>query len=135
MRSDKPGIRIILNDSDEILTEYEDQFKPYEKIFGSKILSDKLKRYKGTLMRLPFRKSPSEICKTKYSVDNAKHILNILFKYSQNLLLFTQNLCKFSIFTLSDESDPENMAKIFEIEKSAVDFISFISRFYQSSSH
>ena len=121
--SENPGIRILLNESKDFLKQYEDQFKPYENIFESKIISSDEKTYKGTLLRLPFRKSPSEISKTLYTEERAKQILNILFEYSESLLLFTQNLCKFGIYLLNDENNPENMVKIFEIEKSAEDFI------------
>ncbi len=77
--------------------------------------------YNRTLFRVPFRKTISELSNILYTKERSKEIFQMLFENAENLLMFTQNICKLEFYTLSDDSERMNL--FFEIEKLSVKFI------------
>ena len=122
----KPGILIKLNKDRAKLNRHKDQLKPYNGIFGiSEIVdinnNERTIDYDGTIFRFPLRKTISDLSSVLYSQERAKSILKILFENAENLLMYTQNICKLELYTLSE--DAEKMDLFFSIDKSGVQFI------------
>ena len=122
----KPGLLIKLNKDRAKLNRHKDQLKPYNGIFGIGDIVDinnneKTIDYDGTIFRLPFRKTISGLSSVLYCQERAKSILKILFENAENLLMYTQNICKLELYTLSENA--EHMDLFFSIEKSGIQFI------------
>ena len=64
------------------------QMQPYEGLFGFRSDAE----YKGTLFRLPFRATPSELSSTCYSEATVFELLTGIKESSDKLLLFLQNV-------------------------------------------
>lgn len=123
MSSYEPGIIIDLKEKD-FINEFEDQFKPYNDMFGYNIFEDNsCNGFPGTLFRLPFRTEASEISSTLYTKERVEKIISILHEYSNCIILFCQNICNLKLFVLNDNEAPSNMHLIFEINKSPEKFI------------
>ncbi|KAK3591138.1 hypothetical protein CHS0354_040202 [Potamilus streckersoni] len=121
----KPGIRIDLRRKEnlKILTHFENQFKPFQNIFGCDLSPSKDRIHlNGTLFRFPLRTSSqaqrSEISNTFYSKEECVKLLELTFRAAGNLLLFTQNIRKVTIFHLrSDCADPKEQTLLFSLSK------------------
>lgn len=118
----KPGIKIDMKKNRILIRKLPDQFKPYQDVFGCSINGDGENHFEGTLFRLPLRTkqqaSESEISSLHYDKEEMVELLKLFVRGAQNLLLFTQNVNTLQLYHIaSDEKDPNNAQKIFEIRK------------------
>ncbi len=113
----QPGV--LFNLSTQNFISSIDQFKPYKGIFGCNSFDESQNNFLRTLFRLPFRKTVSELSNKLYTIDRAKRMMNILFENAENMLFYTQNICKLKVYILLDEK----MEQICSIEKSCVKII------------
>ena len=81
----RPGKKIKFTDR---FVASSKQLDPFEGLYGF----DKRMPYKGTIFRLPFRTSQSEISGIVYSESMAKQLLKNIQQSSSGLLLFLQNV-------------------------------------------
>ncbi|WAR27280.1 SACS-like protein, partial [Mya arenaria] len=90
-----------------IIRRHEDQFKPFEGVFGCKVLDESFQSYDNTLFRLPLRTSHqagvSKISRKVYSREEVKELLTMIMKTAGNHLLFCQNVKKVNIYHLVDD--------------------------------
>ena len=96
-----PGIRVDLNDRKD-MSEFYDQFKPYEGIFACDIYRKEF-HFEGTLIRLPFRKTLSKISENIYHDDlEIIKLFEFLLKNADSILLFTQSVKEVQVYILED---------------------------------
>ena len=119
----KPGMRLDMIKNEKKLASFGDQFKPYNGIFGCDLSArNKKKYYSGTLFRLPLR-NRNQACRSQINPKHYSHsemieLLKLLEKGLENLLLFTQNVQKVSVYHLnSDATDPSEAALLYRVEK------------------
>ena len=119
----KPGIKIDMKRNKTLLRKLPDQFKPYEGIFGCKIIGEDASAFDGTLFRLPLRTqsqaAKSEISDIHYSRAQVLELIQILARNAHNLLLFTQNVQKVTLQYLQDGRGPGDAVEILQVEKKA----------------
>lgn len=119
----KPGIRIDLRRHKRNLKRFGNQFKPYNNIFGCNLMSEnQTDSYQGTLFRLPLRTrvqaSRSEISSKHYDDREMKELLRMIISSCENLLLFSQNVVKVSIYHLPKKGNPlTHTVELFSMEK------------------
>ena len=119
----KPGIRIDLRRHKRNLKRFGNQFKPYNNIFGCNLMSEnQMDSYQGTLFRLPLRTrvqaSRSEISSKHYDDREMKELLRMIISSCENLLLFSQNVVKVSIYHLPKKGNPlTHTVELFSMEK------------------
>ena len=114
LKRGEPGIRIGLHDRVSEISKFEDQFSIFEGVFGAHINMDpsaKCQAYEGSLFRFPLRNEncakTSEIKKLHYSEPEVVKLLAKIEESVDVLLLFTQNVVKFSVYFLdADTQDP-----------------------------
>lgn len=97
----KPGIKLKFDAENFEL--YSEIYKSYEGIFGCHVTKNYL--YEGTLIRLPFRQEPSKISDTIYNKCDIAALFEIVIQNSDNLLIFTQSVKKFGLYTLENKSN------------------------------
>ena len=120
----KPGIKININKNTNRLRNFRNQFKPFNGIFGCDLHLDKEDNsYQGTLFRFPLRTKEqalrSEIKQVYYDHKQVLELLEIFTGGARNLLLFTQNVRRVSIFHLPKGSNEETQPLLlFEVTKS-----------------
>ena len=83
---------------DPLLSQYRDQFSPYEDVLGCKISSGYLK---GTLFRLPLRKWPSKISIKPYTSSKIHSLFESFMEEAPIILLFLKNVEKIAIYETS----------------------------------
>ncbi|XP_013411141.1 sacsin [Lingula anatina] len=114
----KPGVKIDL-DKTRNREMIADQLAPFENIFHCQINN----RFNGTLFRLPLRtKKQSQKTELKpgkpYIKKNVLDLFRLTIERSESLLLFIQNVVKFSLWYLpTNAKDPSDAVEIFIIEK------------------
>ena len=120
----KPGMKIDLNKDVTRLHQFTDQFKPFNGIFGCDLHLDKEDNsFNGTLFRFPLRTreqaARSEIKNECYSNQEMRKLLKMFLDRGKSLLLFTQNVLRIGIYSLSrfSSQDPQP-ALMFEVKKS-----------------
>ncbi|XP_078348598.1 sacsin-like [Oculina patagonica] len=120
----KPGMKIDVNKDVKNLRKFSNQFKPFNGIFGCDLHLDKDDNsFDGTLFRFPLRTREqamkSEIKKLCYDDQEMRELLQMLLHKAHSLLLFTQNVFRVGIYTLSKLStqDPKPLL-MFEVCKS-----------------
>ena len=102
----KPGKK--LNLSHPILRSSK-QLQPYQGLFGF----SSQQSYSGTMFRLPFRSSPSEISSTMYSKHTIDEMVSDLKKCSSELVLFLQHITKITFSLIeADSSAPRCLVEI-----------------------
>ena len=122
----KPGIKIDMHKHRRKLRRLENQFKPYNDVFGCDLRAEATQDvYNGTLFRLPLRTKAqavkSEICKRHYDDSEVKALLMLLVHGAENLLLFTQNVVELSVYHLPAHGrTPSDANQIFTINKRSV---------------
>ena len=120
----KPGIKIDINKNTKRLRNFRNQFKPFNSIFGCDLHLDKEDNsYQGTLFRFPLRTREqalrSEIKQVYYDNKQVLELLEIFICGARNLLLFTQNVRRVSIFHLPKGSNEQTQPLLlFEVTKS-----------------
>ena len=81
----QPGKRITFT---KTVIARSGQLSPYDGLFGF----DRSSTYKGTIFRLPFRSSASELSSTCYSEATVKELITAVHESSSSLLLFLQHV-------------------------------------------
>ena len=86
------------------------QLVPYDGLFGF----DPQQAYNGTLFRLPFRSTPSELSGTCYTEDHhVKRLISEMTACSSNLILFLQHIKKITFQVIKNgESQPSIVLEI-----------------------
>ena len=118
----QPGVRLRLN-STKALRRFPDQFKPFKGVFGLDFSGgNEPFNYNGTLFRLPLRSKEaaqkSQICKESYDGEKLINLMQKMWESSQNLLVFTKQVKKVSLFYLSENSsDPTRAEELLTIQK------------------
>ena len=96
-----PGVRVDLNERKD-MSEFSDQLKPYDGIFNCNIYR-KAFSFEGTLIRLPFRKTPSKISDNIYHDDlEIIKLFEFLYQNAKSILLFTQSVKEVQAYILED---------------------------------
>ena len=106
----KPGKK--LNLANPILRSSK-QLQPYEGLFGF----NRQQYFNGTMFRLPFRTSPSEISSTMYSKRTIDEMVSDLKKSSSELILFLRHISKITFCSI--EADSSTPHVLVEIEKTS----------------
>ncbi|ESN95266.1 hypothetical protein HELRODRAFT_193608 [Helobdella robusta] len=125
----KPGIRIDLRRHKRNLKRFGNQFRPYNGIFNCNLNpGSQLESYNGTLFRFPLRTrlqaSRSEISSKHYDDKEVKELLKLLITSCDTLLLFSQNICKISIYHLGKKCNVgTDIVEIFSMEKKLIKII------------
>ncbi|XP_013411447.1 sacsin [Lingula anatina] len=119
----KPGIKINLKNRKK-LQKLKNQFKPFNGIFGCNLDSTAkscIFSYNATLFRFPLRTKEqsykSEISDVHYDEKQVQLLLQKLVDSSSEVLLFTQNVKKISIYHLPKDGTPLMMQCIYETTK------------------
>ncbi|XP_013395216.1 sacsin-like, partial [Lingula anatina] len=119
----KPGIKINIKNRKK-LQKLKNQFKPFNGIFGCNLDSTAkscIFSYNATLFRFPLRTKEqsykSEISDVHYDEKQVQLLLQKLVDSSSEVLLFTQNVKKISIYHLPKDGTPLMMQCIYETTK------------------
>ena len=120
---DEPGMRIDLIESRDDLLVYEDQFLPYNHVFGCEIFQLPDEGYHGTLFRFPFRCTKtarkSKICDKIMGREQIDSIVTSFKKEAPHLLLFLKHVTKVSVSMLEEGAkSAKEMVTIIDVEKS-----------------
>ena len=90
------------------------QLEPYEGLFGF----DSKSEYSGTMFRLPFRTSESELSNVSYTDTDVRKLIDSIEECSDHLLLFLRNVKCISVYQLdADKSKPEI---VYQLRKPAI---------------
>ena len=120
----EPGMRIDLVETRGDLKFYQDQFKPYENVFGCDVFNLQGDGYQGTIFRFPFRNhhtiKRSKICKEVYTKNKVDYLVCDLKKQSNELLLFLKNVSKVTVLVLENGHEPSLAKEIFSIQRCTV---------------
>ena len=122
----RPGVKINICGQRDRLKHFEHQLSPYHDVFGCNMdLSKSMSSFQGTLFRFPLRTKEqsvkSEIKSLHYDYNEMKELLQLLLKNGHNLLLFTQNIRKISIYHLPAEAkSPTEMKELATIRKEQI---------------
>ena len=120
----RPGMKININKDVNRLRAFSNQFKPFNGIFGCDLhLNKEDNSFDGTLFRFPLRTKEqaiaSEIKKLHYSDQEMRGLLQMFIERAQTLLLFTQNVFRVGIYSLTRSSSPEPQPSLlFQVTKS-----------------
>ncbi|XP_028400770.1 sacsin-like [Dendronephthya gigantea] len=125
----RPGIRINLSEKPESLTRYQDQFQPYNGVFGCNTTETREEfYYDETLFRFPFRTAAqartSDISKTSYGRDKIQAIVRSICECASNLLIFSQHVKEVEIFKLDGSDEPDEMRLVLSVKKPSVKVVS-----------
>ena len=119
--SSQPGMRVDLVENQEDLGLYEDQFAPYNSVFGCNVFNLTGDGYQGTLFRFPFRcqktSSDSKICSKIYERTLISSLVRALKEQSNELLLFLKNVSKVSVFELESGREPSSARELFSVRR------------------
>ena len=120
---DEPGMRIDLTEDRDDLLVYEDQFLPYNNVFGCDIFQLPDEGYHGTLFRFPFRCTKtarnSKICNNIVGREQIDSIVTSFKKEAPHLLLFLKHVTNVSLSILEEGAkSPKEMVTIIDVEKS-----------------
>ena len=88
------------------------QLDPYHGLFGFNVNSE----YKGTLFRLPFRTSFSELSTTCYSESAISELLDSLYKCGDKLLMFLRHINHITFQEICDGQNSPHL--LYELHKS-----------------
>ena len=118
----QPGMRINLIENQGDLKFYEDQFAPYQNIFGCNVFSLPEEGYNGTLFRFPFRNEEtargSEISRKIHTKRESERLEKALQSCATELLLFLKHVRRVSLFHLNErDRNPGDMKKVLSVHK------------------
>ena len=118
----EPGMRIDLVENTEDLSLYEDQFMPYNGLFGCNVFDLSGDGFQGTLFRFPFRSyktaNRSNISQEIIDTYSVKQLIEAFINQASHLLLFLKHIRKVSLFFLNrGEKDVKNMEQKAYISK------------------
>ncbi|ESN91189.1 hypothetical protein HELRODRAFT_182161 [Helobdella robusta] len=119
------GIKLHLKKHKNRIEKFIHQFMPFHKIFSCDFSEDsKMSKYDGTLFRFPLRTekqaSESLICNKHYNSKEVRELIKCLFNLGENLIMFTRNIRKIQLFSISNDSENLNMEKIFTVERNVI---------------
>ena len=99
---------------------YQDQFAPYEDIFGCGIKT--LSSFNGTLFRLPLRTNQvtSKISLTVFDSGDILQLQESFIKEAETLLFFTQHIGMLGIYTLQSGDSPKDLKLIHSVKRNAL---------------
>ena len=120
----EPGMRINLVEQREGLAIYEDQFSPFNGLFGCNIFQLSGDGFNGTIFRFPLRMSGfprSEISNEYYDRYAIEKLMKDLQKNASNLLLFLKHITSLEIFVLEGANSPKEMKLQFQVQKESSD--------------
>ena len=122
----KPGLKLDMRRHRRKLRSLGNQFKPFNDIFGCDLRSEV--SYPATLFRLPLRTrsqaARSEICQKPYDATEVRELFKMIVRGSENLLLFTQNVLKITLYHLPGKtSTVKDIVEIFHAEKRPIRFV------------
>ena len=89
------------NDPSLLQSEYRDQFKPFEGVFGF----DFHACYQATLFRFPLRTRSSDLSKRKYTKKKVEKLFESLYEEAPIILLFMKNIQHISVYERSADDD------------------------------
>ena len=123
----EPGMRIDLVENQRDLKVYEDQFVPYQNIFGCNIFDLPEGGYNGTLFRFPFRNiataGNSEICRKIYTKTEFERLEKALQNRATELLLFLKHVERVSLFHLDEHTASHTeMKEVLSVQKTACQY-------------
>ena len=105
----EPGIRIDLVENREDMTLYEDQFLPYNGLFGCDVFNLDGDGFQGTLFRFPFRTfntaCKSYICQDVIDERRADELIQEFTKQSAQVLLFLKYVKEVSLHIFNKEEN------------------------------
>ena len=105
----EPGTRIDLVENREDMTLYEDQFLPYNGLFGCDVFNLDGDGFQGTLFRFPFRTfntaCKSCICQDVIDEKEADELIQEFTKQSAQLLLFLKHVKEVSLHIFNKEEN------------------------------
>lgn len=107
-----PGIQFDFDDPE--FDSVAKAFLPFNGIFDCEI--SKGYSFPGTLIRLPFRKTPSKISDIIYTPESASSLFEIFFSNADKLLLFTQSVKSIEFHVLAEGSSV--MERVYRLEVS-----------------
>ena len=121
----EPGMRINLVEQREGLAIYEDQFSPFNGLFGCNIFQLSGDGFNGTIFRFPLRMSGfprSEISNEHYDCYAIEQLMKDLQKESSNLLLFLKHITSLEVLIVEEGAkSPKEMKLQFQIQKQSLD--------------
>ena len=134
----EPGIKIDLVENQADLKVYEDQFTPFDKVFGCNVFTLPKDGYRGTLFRFPFRNNEtqlkSHISRRKYSRDDISHLVKSLQESAEELLIFLKHIRKVTIFEVDKEAQSAlEMVQIFAVDRDSETIGASLIQQYQSN--
>ena len=105
----EPGMRIDLVDNKEDLLMYEDQFKPFEGLFGCNVFDLFEDGFQGTIFRFPFRSNEtankSNICQDILDANSVNELMQTVNKEASHLLLFLKHIQKVSLYIFEENAN------------------------------
>ena len=117
--SSQPGMRIDLVENQKDLRLYQDQFKPYEGVFGCDVFKLSGDGFQGTLFRFPFRSpnTASKICQSHYSKTEVSELVKSLMCDGDELVLFLKHVRKISLSEVKEGSDISTAHELFSVTR------------------
>ena len=92
------------------------QLEPYQGLFGF----DSSSEYKGTMFRLPFRTTHSELSSTCYSSTTIRDLVESIQECGGKLLLFLRHVCSITVQQISNgQSEPQVLFKLQRLPQEA----------------
>ena len=92
------------------------QLEPYQGLFGF----DSSSEYKGTMFRLPFRTTHSELSSTCYSSSTIKDLVKSIQECGDKLLLFLRHVRSITVQQISNgQSEPQVLFKLQRLPQEA----------------
>jgi sacsin len=117
----EPGMRINVVDTQDDLRVYEDQFAPFDGLFGCDIFNLNGDGYDGTIFRFPLRMPhfpSSEISHKDYTGHTINDLLSELKSEAPHLLLFLKHIQSLQVYILkNDAKTPSEMVLQFQVQK------------------
>ena len=117
----EPGMQIDIVEEKEGIRIFEDQFAPFDGLFGCNLLDMEDSGFNGTIFRFPLRMKgapPSEITNDKYNHVHIMELIEKLQNEARKLLLFLKHVQKFKFFELKrNAKSPEEMKLLFKVVK------------------
>ena len=117
----QPGIVIDLVETRNDLEIYEDQFAPFDGLFGCDVFKLEDEGFPGTIFRFPFRTrdcESSDICKKCHPRRNIDELVCNFQQEASNILLFLKNVEQVEVYVLEENSTlSSQMRKLFAVTK------------------
>ena len=121
----EPGMQIDIVEEKQGIRIFEDQFAPFDGLFGCNLLDMEDSGFNGTIFRFPLRMKgapPSEITNDKYNHVHIMELIEKLQNEARKLLLFLKHVQRFKFFELKrNAKSPEEMKLLFKVVKKGMD--------------